>query len=745
MTAITEQMPDEFTIFRWAQEFREKDKGGAYPDHYSGKVSAVVPGADPSLSWAGIDRFLRQEGEVDGSGLEALIEVFHRTFVPLTESKIVRWANLHKRKHGNFPTFLSGVIDHIEARPDTWANINSALVFGDRGLQGGRTLPEFLDDYVKRTNTLSEEKILFWLDAYFEQHGEYPTKSTKGTLEGGETWDGIDYALRKGTKGLAKRHPSDSLVDFVLRNRPARRPPAPRFTPFAILAWGKSYFDEHGKLPDPGSGVVADPAARGASWAEVADALLVGKGGLQGGVSLCKFFDSVKADFEAARAATHAESPGVSAATVDQLDAANAAQRTGDVDASEMPPLVVAQPVRPITDTPEDVRQHASSVAFVEVKPAPVPRGDEEVRAVGSEDGAGTGEARTGQAADSHVPRVITAASPVRRPSRASVRPRKTVARFSPAELSQWIGAYRRATGSLPNVKSGKISQADSEMTWAKVDRVLRSGVNGQQEPITLSYFVQNLRFSHLDIAPERIKEWVLNYYAETSRWPAEASVDFVPNPHEMQWCELAAELERRQNGDSPKAGLCEIIDGLRDERIRVEKARSSSSDVKEAAGTKFTVESILRHARLFKEKNGRFPKTSDGVIPGSGGVTWGGVNNLLRYDMVGLHRPSTLKDLLAEQDGLEKVARNVEPVISLKHVREWVSAYVEASAEYPRATSGKVAGARVSWRQVSTWLSNNGRGGLVQFLYDEFGVVGNSVVHAVVQRSARSTTQHSR
>jgi hypothetical protein len=61
---------------------------------------------------------------------------------------------------------------------------------------GGEALP-------RKRPPLSEEQILAWADAHFARTGRRPTRDCgSGPEAPGETWEGVNHALRKGYRGL---------------------------------------------------------------------------------------------------------------------------------------------------------------------------------------------------------------------------------------------------------------------------------------------------------------------------------------------------------------------------------------------------------------------------------------------------------------------------------------------------------------------------------------------------------------
>lgn len=111
-------------------------KNGKWPNTRSG----IIPGSY-GLTWKLIDRYLRNGGR-GLSGGSALVQLLAKLRPPLTEIKILAWAEAHYRRHGRWPSHHSG---RVEVAPgEKWIAINVALRTGARGLPGGTTLSKLL-------------------------------------------------------------------------------------------------------------------------------------------------------------------------------------------------------------------------------------------------------------------------------------------------------------------------------------------------------------------------------------------------------------------------------------------------------------------------------------------------------------------------------------------------------------------------------------------------------------------------
>ena len=104
-----------------------------------------------------------------------------------------------------------------------------------------------------RHRPLDEKQILAWADAHDRRHDRWPTR-TSGVIpeSGGDTWNAVDLALRKGSRGLA---PGSSLTKLLHKHRskvdPTQRPP---LTTEWVLNMAKAYYYTHGKYPNRSSG-----------------------------------------------------------------------------------------------------------------------------------------------------------------------------------------------------------------------------------------------------------------------------------------------------------------------------------------------------------------------------------------------------------------------------------------------------------------------------------------------------------
>jgi hypothetical protein len=271
-------------ILAWADVHH--DATGTWPKGESGPVSA----APFAVTWGMVNVALTMglRGLTGGTTLRRLLAQHRNVKPPLTVAKILAWADAHCAVHGTWPHANSR---EVEAAPrENWYAIHQALRMGLRGLPGGTTLRALLikhrgPEASRRGPSLTVELVLAWADAYHATHGQWPTRESGTVSEPqaeGMTWRNVDWALRRGLRGLSG---GSSLVRFLARHRGIRNPrDLPRITVDQILAWADAHHAAHGRWPTSQSGHVA--AAPGETWSGIHGALYYGCRGLPGKITL---------------------------------------------------------------------------------------------------------------------------------------------------------------------------------------------------------------------------------------------------------------------------------------------------------------------------------------------------------------------------------------------------------------------------------------------------------------------------
>ena len=176
-------------------------------------------------------------------------------------SQILAWADDFHQRVGSWPLPRSGRI--VGSLGETWRVVEHALYTGYRGLPGGSSLARLLAEHRGRRNLaalpdLAVPRILGWADAYHARTGCWPNVLS-GRIPGtrGESWNGVEHALRKGARGLSK----STLARLLAEHRGKRNLAAlPHLTVPTILAWADDHRRRTGRWPTEKAGQVVGSA-----------------------------------------------------------------------------------------------------------------------------------------------------------------------------------------------------------------------------------------------------------------------------------------------------------------------------------------------------------------------------------------------------------------------------------------------------------------------------------------------------
>jgi hypothetical protein len=219
---LTEQQ-----ILIWADAYSKRN--GVWPTHESGAISRAA-----GETWRKVDNALRrgQRGLGAGNSIARLLARHrghrNRDSLPrLTPSMLVRWADLHHQRTGQWPRATSGPV--LDEPGEKWGGIEVALRLGTRGLRGGSSVAQLLAKHRavrnrSRPPRLTKREILRWAEAHRRRAGEYPSRGD-GPIAGapGETWGAVDDALYTGRRGLPGRSSLSKLLASHEKPRSRRR------------------------------------------------------------------------------------------------------------------------------------------------------------------------------------------------------------------------------------------------------------------------------------------------------------------------------------------------------------------------------------------------------------------------------------------------------------------------------------------------------------------------------------------
>jgi hypothetical protein len=202
-------------ILRWADSYHRRT--GKWPTRNSGALRRRHrdTGVAPSESWGSINSALHNGGRglLGGSSVARLLEKYravpNKSNLPrLTYGQVLRWADAHHRRTGQWPRSQTGPIP--ESPSENWRAVIAAFHRGRRGLPGDCSFAQLLSNRrgvrnIKRLSKLSANQILAWADRFYRLRGHWPN-ARSGPIQGGkgDTWMNIESALRHGLRGLPK-------------------------------------------------------------------------------------------------------------------------------------------------------------------------------------------------------------------------------------------------------------------------------------------------------------------------------------------------------------------------------------------------------------------------------------------------------------------------------------------------------------------------------------------------------------
>ncbi len=580
-----------------------------------------------------------------------------RATTRLTIDLILSWADAHRSASGRWPRVNSGPVpDNLELN---WMQVNRALSEGYRGLPGGTTLADLLQEHRGVRNKqnlprLDVEQILEWADAHRQATGEYP-HGRSGPLRAvpGETWAGIHSALSHGLRGL----PGGSSLAQLLAERRAYRGP---LTVERILAWADAHHAATGRWPTGWSSGTVQGAPR-ETWPSLDDALRTGRRGLPGGTTLARLLaehrkapniyteppltaGQILAWADAHRAATgrwpsprsgpvlHAEGErwgSIDTALHEGYRGLPGGQSLGRLirghggpDVYRTRPTLTVEQVLAWADAH---REATGEWPIEESGPLRSATG-ETWKAIS---GALTRGDR-GLPGGSSLARLLAAHRGVRNPSDL---PRLTV-----EQVLAWADAHRAATGRWPSSLSGPVAEG-SEETWTVVNMALSQGHRGLRGGSSLA----RLLAKHRPVRPRRlslrkIRTWARAHREATGRWP-DAYAGPVHGVPDETWSAVDAALKAGRRGLPGGSSLTALF-------------RRSLDPAARGNRPGLTVEQVLAWADVHRAATGRWPTPTSGPVDGVPGEKWINLEAALRLGRRGLPRGTNLARLIAEHRG---------------------------------------------------------------------------------------------
>ena len=193
-------------VLSWADAHYKRT--GRWPHSRSGAIAEA-----PGETWRSVDRALHTgtRGLTRKSTLVLFLAErrgwrIHPYTPALRCQQILTWADAHHRRTGVWPNQNSGPV--LDAPGETWRAVDDALRLGARRLRVRTCLARLLAEkrgIRNRTNLprLTHMRIWSWAKKHHRRTGLWPTAESGPVIDApGETWKGIDMALRHGCRGF---------------------------------------------------------------------------------------------------------------------------------------------------------------------------------------------------------------------------------------------------------------------------------------------------------------------------------------------------------------------------------------------------------------------------------------------------------------------------------------------------------------------------------------------------------------
>jgi hypothetical protein len=422
----------------------------------------------------------------------------------LSIDQILQWADAHHERTRRWPMISSGYIP--ETIDDTWQRIDMGLRVGCRGLprKSGLSLARLLNKRRGVRNPcapppLTVKQVIEWAKSHHETTGKWPTcHSGQVPPAPGETWRGLDFALRQGRRGLPGGMGLSRFLTLKC-GAPVLRSEVPRLSNSMILQWADAHHERTGEWPGMNSGAI--PEVPGVSWKSLDDRMRRGRHLRGKKTSLCRLL----------------------------------AQKRGVRTSAAPPPLSYGKILKWCDmhhrRTGRWPAQQSGAVAGVPGE-------------TWSNIDSALRNGRRGLGRQSSLAELLE--------RERGVRNRAHLSRLTYAKILRWCDAHKGRTGKWPVVKGGPILDVPGE-TWSGVNASLENGSRGLPGGMSLPRLLRKRRGVRNQYRPPplsipKILKWCRAHERRTGKWPTKGAGSNADCPGE-NWESIERALRRGWRG----------------------------------------------------------------------------------------------------------------------------------------------------------------------------------------------------
>ena len=294
------------------------------------------------------------------------------------------------------------------------------------------------------------------------------------------------------------------------------------------------------------------------------------------------------------------------------------------------------------------------------------------------------------------------------------VRNRSSLPPLTEAMILGHADKHFASNGSWPTKDSGAIE--GTKDTWSGISIALRNGARGLRRKVSLADLLWEKRgvpnkANRPKLTVAQILQWMDEHKRRTRQWPNQTSGQVYGTSE--TWRGINSALAKGMRGLEGGSSIVQLLVEHRDVKTRF-------------WDDSLTVTDILLWCDQFFERESRWPKSSDGDIPGTP-YTWLTVDNKLRTGWTRHPHSSSLPRLLNEKRGYRH--RHRLPPLTREIIISLANQYFRREGRWPTTESGEIPGTGETWQRINAALAQGQRGfpggdSLPRFLHRELGVV---------------------